>query len=44
LVPEAIKRQKAEKYKIEKLNAGGISNERKFALVDYIDSKGEKRP
>ena len=29
---------------IEKLNAGGISNERKFALVDYIDSKGEKRP
>jgi len=29
---------------MEKLNAGGISNERKFALVDYIDAKGEKRP
>ena len=24
---------------MEKLAAGGISNERKFALVDYIDSK-----
>jgi Rha family phage regulatory protein len=29
---------------IEKLAAGGISNERKFALVGYTDAKGEKRP
>ena len=29
---------------IEKLAAGGISNERKFALVGYTDTKGEKRP
>lgn len=29
---------------IEKLAAGGISNERKFALDEYIDAKGEKRP
>lgn len=29
---------------IEKLEAGGISNERKFALVEYVDAKGEKRP
>ena len=29
---------------IEKLVIGGISNERKFALVEYIDAKGEKRP
>lgn len=28
----------------EKLAAGGFDNERKFALVDYIDSKGESRP
>lgn len=29
---------------MEKLAAGGISNERKFALVRYIDVKGESRP
>lgn len=29
---------------MQKLEAGGISNERKFALVSYTDNKGEKRP
>lgn len=29
---------------INKLEAGGVSYQSKFGLVDYIDSKGEKRP
>jgi phage regulator Rha-like protein len=28
----------------QKLENGGMSNERKFALVEYTDGKGEKRP